>query len=87
MTAVKPNQNMRLSLQNIIPGVLFSGILMVIATNQPTVPVQGQLERDTYSLAVEYSPYHTSPYPVVPETSQLELQYYPPLPTLNSVMP
>lgn len=60
---------------------------MVIATNMPTVPTQGQLAGDAYSRSAESSPYHRSLYPAVPETTQLEPQYYPPLPTLNAVMP
>lgn len=60
---------------------------MVIATNMPTVPAQGQLAGDPYTRSAETSPYQKSPYPAVPETSQLEPQYYPSLPTLNAVMP
>ncbi len=78
---------MNFSRQTVIPGVLFSGILMVIATNMPTLPGEGELAGDNYIRSTEISSDHGIAYPAMPQSAQQEPQYYPSLPRFNAVMP
>lgn len=78
---------MKISRQTVIPGVLFSGILMVIATNMPTLPGEGELAGDNYFHSTEISAHQVIAYPTLPQPSGQEPQYYPPLPRFNAVMP